>query len=245
MSLFSSTRVQKSSEPEPGSRQRPIAEMEFFLEDVQARGFDPRGIVDVGAHRGAWTRSAASVFPNATILLVEPQQEMADDLLRVERDLANTHWIPAGVGSQPGEACLTIWEDFAGSTFLPKPDPARLAAGSQRMTPIVTLDQIVSERPGFQPDLVKIDVQGYEMEVLRGAESLFGVTSIFIIECSLFTASKKRPLAREIIAHLAARGYELYDIPGFLRRPADGALGQLDLAFALADGPLRRHTGWT
>lgn len=245
MSLFRTEKVSKPTTPAPGSSLRPFAEMEAFLEDLHARGFEPEGILDVGAHKGDWTRSAAGVFPNASILLLEPQEELREDLLRVERDVPNTKWIQAGAGAQAGEACFTIWDDLAGSTFLPKANPARIAAGKQRMTPLVTLDQISSDRPAFKPDLVKIDVQGFEMEVLRGATTLFGITSIFIVECSLFTASKKRPIARELIAYLGDHGYELYDVPGFLRRPADGALGQLDLAFALADGPLRRHTSWT
>lgn len=230
--------------PDPASPKRPVGDMASFLEDISARGFRPDGILDVGAHKGDWTRLAAAVFPEARILFMEPQRELEQQLRGVEKELPGTEWIPAGAGATSGEACFTIWEDFAGSSFLPKADPTRVAAGEQRMTPILTLDSVVADHPGFRPDLVKIDVQGFEMEVLRGAESLFEMTGVFVIECSLFTASRKRPLARDIIDHLSNHGYELYDIPGFLRRPADGALGQLDLAFAKADGPLRQHTGW-
>jgi hypothetical protein len=48
-----------------------------FLEDIKARGFLPRGIVDVGANRGDWTRMALSVFPGTPVLTIEPQHQMA------------------------------------------------------------------------------------------------------------------------------------------------------------------------
>jgi len=230
--------------PPPGSAARPVGEIDRFLEDVRARGFAPRGIIDVGAHRGSWSRMAAGIFPGAAILMVEPQEELAEPLRAVARGLARCEHIKAGAGSQPGELYLTIWDDLAGSTFLPKADPAKIEAGRQRRTRIVTLDGIVAERPGFEPDLVKLDVQGFELEALRGAASLFGRTELFIVETSLFVVSKQRPMSRDVIAFMAGHGYEIYDLPGWLRRPADGALGQIDIAFARAGGHLRRHLTW-
>lgn len=53
-----------------------------------------------------------------------------------------------------------------------------------------------------------------------------------------------QPLAREVITYLGERGYELYDVPGFPRRPSDGALGQMDLAFAREKGILRSSSEW-
>jgi FkbM family methyltransferase len=50
--------------------------MQKFLKDVRASGFVPRGIIDVGANQGGWTKDALSVFPEAHIIMVEPQAEM-------------------------------------------------------------------------------------------------------------------------------------------------------------------------
>ncbi|HEY4416795.1 MAG TPA: hypothetical protein VGO57_13980 [Verrucomicrobiae bacterium] len=60
----------------PGSITRPIGRLDLFLEDIRARGFMPRGIIDVGANRGEWTRLALSIFPNAPVIMIEPQDEI-------------------------------------------------------------------------------------------------------------------------------------------------------------------------
>jgi hypothetical protein len=91
---------------------------------------------------------------------------------------------------------------------------------------------------------VKLDVQGFELEALSGAETLFGKTEIFILEVSLFPFSPGWLLAREVISFMSARAYELYDVPGFARRPREEALGQLDLAFIKANGAFRKVTTW-
>jgi FkbM family methyltransferase len=229
---------------EPGSRQRPIGDVRSFLEDVRARGFLPRGIIDVGAHRGEWTRMTAAIFPEARILMIEPLDEMEADLRETARDLPNSVYVRAGAGRQTGELYQTIREDLAGSSFLPKIDADKIQAGSQRKTRIVTLDSLTAEHPGFRADLVKLDVQGYELEVLAGAEALLGSTELFILETSLFSSSRRLPSTRDVVAFMAEKGYELYDITGYLRRPLDGALGQIDLAFARRDGILRGSTKW-
>lgn len=227
-----------------GGAGRPIGNVRMFLEDVQARGFSPQGIIDVGANRGDWTRMAKSVFPKAPVLMIEPQDEMRPYLETICRSHKSVEYIQAGAGREPGELVQTIWKDLAGSSFLPAVREELLAKGIQRKTPVVTIDGLLRERKSFIPDLIKLDVQGFELEALLGATSTFGITQIYILETSLFRFMKGAPTTAECILFMAERGYELYDVTEFLRRPYDGALGQIDLAFALRDGALRSSSKW-
>lgn len=230
---------------EPGLETRPIGALELFLEDVRARGFSPHGIIDVGANRGDWTRMALSIFPKTPVLMIEPQDEMEPSLSELAKSVPDCHFIKAGAGRQSGELFQTISENTVGSTFLPPVNTELVETGKQRKTRIVTIDNILArDYPKFIPDLVKLDVQGFELEVLSGGETLFGKTEVFILEAGFFPFMPGQPIAREIISFMAARGYELYDVPGFCRRPHDGALGQLDLAFAKANGMFRKVTDW-
>ena len=88
--------------PPPGRADRPIAEVRLFLEDIRARGFPCRGLLDVGANQGDWTRMAMEVFPEAKFLLVEPQVEMVPKLDALCREHKNVEYVLAGVGSKEG-----------------------------------------------------------------------------------------------------------------------------------------------
>ena len=227
-----------------GSVERPIGVIRNFLEDAKARGFKARGIVDVGANIGTWTRMALSVFGDIPFLVIEPQDEMVLPLTALIEKRPGCHFIKAGAGREPGKLVQTIWEDLGGSSFLPPIDDALRKEGRQRLTKIVTIDDVLRKYPTFYPDLVKLDIQGFELEALAGGETLFGRTELFIVETSLFEFMPRQPVLRDVIAFMADRGYEVYDVTEFGRRPFDGALGQMDAAFVKRNGMFRRTNAW-
>lgn len=233
--------------PQPsiaGGPSRPIANTCAFLEDLQARRFNPRGIIDIGANRGEWTRMATKIFPQSHVLMIEPQEEMKYYLDQICRSSNSIEYVQAGAGSEKGELIQTIFPDLAGSSFLPNVSEAKLENGTQRITPIVTVNELLAERENFSPDLIKLDIQGFELEALKGASTCFGSTQIFILETSLYQFFEGMPTTRNCIEFMAENGYELYDITDFLRRPLDGALAQVDMAFALRDGTFRKSNLW-
>lgn len=223
---------------------RPFADMRPFLEFVRGRGLDPSYVVDVGANRGRWTEMAKEVFPRARFLLVEPQPEMREPLDALCRRLPDVRWVECAAGAREETRVQTIWADLEGSSFLPHPQADRLASGEQRPARVRRLDDLLAEDGGRVPDLVKLDVQGFELEALAGCPSIFGRTELLVLETSLFAFLPDLPILREVIEFMAARGYEIYDLAGYIRRPVDGALGQLDVAFARRRGLLRQHDRW-
>jgi FkbM family methyltransferase len=221
-----------------------IGVMGTFLSDLHTRGLRPNVVLDVGANRGDWTRLARSVFPDARFVLIEPQREMAGYLDAVCAPGSNCRWFEVGAGASAGELTLTIWDDLVGSSFLAPEHDAAAGERPTRVVPIVTIDELLAREGYAPPELVKLDIQGFELEALRGAKGVFDVAEMFVMEVSLFEFLPDTPLLAEIVAFMDERDFVVYDVAGFAKRELDGALGQLDLCFARRDGLLRKSSKW-
>jgi FkbM family methyltransferase len=216
-------------------------DMILFLKGIKNRGSVVKNILDIGAHKADWSQMTANIFPEAAYYMIEPQDEMKPYL---EAFLKNHKgaWFQGGAGAENGELTLSVWDDFAGSSFLlPEGEES---GKKQRKVPIYAVDSLIESKQMPIPDICKIDVQGFEIEVLKGAKSILGKTDIFILEASLFRFSPNQPLLHEIIDFMVKHGYVIYDFAGFANRPTDKALGQLDICFVLENSPLRSNQGW-
>lgn len=212
--------LRRLTSPAPiGSVARPVDNHQTFLEDLNYRGFSPQSILDVGAHKGDWSRTAKSIFPTARCFLVEPQEEMIPFMETFSQDFTDSKWFLAGAGANLGQLTLTVWDDFAGSSFLPSESAELRTLGKQRTIPIITIDSLLDNNQITLPQLVKLDIQGFELEALKGGSKLFGNTEVFILEVSLFPFLKVEPIFNEVVSFMYERNYVVYDFAGFCRRP--------------------------
>ncbi|MBW4524947.1 MAG: FkbM family methyltransferase [Phormidium tanganyikae FI6-MK23] len=118
---------------------RPAGDMQFMLDSLKQRGFNPDWVLDVGANKAEWSRTAKSIFPTAHCFLIEPQIEMQPALEKFCRDFPRSEWLLAGAGAESGELTLTIWDDLAGSSFLPSMQ-SDSPSNNRRTVEIVTID---------------------------------------------------------------------------------------------------------
>ena len=228
---------------------RPVGDLVALMEDLRARGFAPATILDVGANQGDWSTAVSTVFPSAAYLLFEPVAQFEPVLEGFVAEHPHSRFWRAAVGASDGVIEMDVISTHDGK---PTPGSTLLAAHHDpayhvERTPVrvVTLDGMLAsgELPAV-PDLVKIDVEGYEEDVLAGAHQLLGRTELFILECSLYRFWGKNLLFRETLVLMQQFGYELYDFAGFNRRVLDGALGQTDAVFVRRGSRLRRETSW-
>ncbi|MEM9314938.1 MAG: FkbM family methyltransferase, partial [Pseudomonadota bacterium] len=213
-----------------------------LFRQIAAKGLRPKHIIDVGAHRGAWSRDAAGVFPDVAITLIEPQEEMTEHLERFCAEHANATWIRAGAGDAKTELPLTLAGRLDGRTLTISEDDAQARGLEQRTVSVVTLDDVVAESGHPEPEIVKIDAEGMDLQVIQGAKSLLGKTELFFLELPLFDQPGQS--WHSIIAFMREQGYEPFDITDLNRRKSDDALGLIEMAFAKKAGLLRDHHGW-
>jgi FkbM family methyltransferase len=199
-------------------------------------GFEPGTIIDVGAADG--TPGLYDCFPDAHLLLIDPLEEHVSALQRISRRHAKARYTVAAAGARAGEIAINVDPGrLTGSSCLLDP----LGVGSPRQVRMITLDQECADGALPGPYLLKIDTQGFELEVLRGSAGVLAQTEVVILEVSFFRFYTTNPIFSDLILFLVERGFELYDFLGSSTRPLDGALAQADVVFARRDGPLRRE----
>lgn len=222
-----------------------VGNLGLFLVSVKRRGFDPVNILDVGANRGDWSVLAKKVFPRANLFMIEPLAEMEEHLKSFCSKYEGSKYFLCGAGSTTSKRYLTTWGDeLAGASCMLEENPNLRANNMQREIQLVTIDSLIEEGKIPMPDMVKIDIQGFEIEALKGAQRIFGSSELIIVESSLFEFTKGIPLVSEVIEFMRIKGYEVYDFSGFLHRPFDGAMAQVDICFAKKDGILRASDAW-
>ena len=114
-----------------------------------------------------------------------------------------------------------------------------------RMLPMTTLDDLQAQRGFPAPDFIKLDVQGYELEVLKGAVRALASAEAVQMEINLIPIYDGAPLAHDAVGYMAERGFRVYDIGDFFRRPYDKALWQMDVIFIRASSALVGSTRWS
>jgi FkbM family methyltransferase len=209
------------------------------LRRARDRGVPIRQIVDVGASNGTWTRECLPLFPDAHYLLVEPRPVHASALAALAAEHPNVRVWQGGLGSRPDTLALRVHGDqssFLASESFPTDTTQRVE--------VRTLDSLLGSDLLAPPDLIKADVQGYELEVLRGASACLATAKLLLLEVSYRRMYRDLPLAHEVIAYAGSHGFRICDVCTYAGRPSDGELMQSDLLFAPEGSPLFADESW-
>ena len=217
----------------------PKANLPSCLLNLANRGFQPREIIDVGANRGKWSRDASHVFPNAGYTLIEPQVEMESRLRTFCEGHANRRYVLAGAGSFNGELPFTVVPDTVSSTFAASAQEAARQGLEQRTVPLVTIDHVVQTLIHAVPDIIKVDAEGFEQEVVRGATSVLGKTEVIFLEAHFLGERNDPSEFVNLITFMSERDYVTYDFSWLGRRKFDNALSLCEIAFVRRNGFLR------
>ncbi|HEX5423019.1 MAG TPA: FkbM family methyltransferase [Candidatus Acidoferrales bacterium] len=192
-------------------------------------GFAPKHVVDVGANRGYWTRSALNYFPDAEYSLIEPQDELKTYVQDLIDRGCKIRWINAGASDQPGLLPFTICKRDDSSNFLMSEEEAQTDGLRRIGVRVRTIDEIIASEDLPMPEIVKIDAEGFDLKVFAGASTLIGKTEVFFIEVDLRDGRTNSML--EVVRRMSDSGYELLDVTDLNRSPKYGVLWLMELVF--------------
>ena len=216
----------------------PRDSMQGCLRQAFRNGLRPKTVIDVGAAGG--TPALYEVFPGARHILIEPLEEYVPYLDSLVSKLDKAEYIIAAATDKLGSIVINVHPDLVGSSIY-KEDEDSDVNGIERTIPTTTLNKICCDRGADGPYLIKIDVQGAELDVLKGAKMVLKDTEFIILEVSFFEFFKGGPQVDRCIDFMKEHGFVIYDMFDLQYRLLDGAMSQADIAFVRDKSHLKKH----
>lgn len=191
-------------------------------------------VVDIGANRGQFALAARAIS-GAKVVSFEPLPEVAKIFLKVFSDDTAVRLHVAAIGERSEKKLIHLSACDDSSSLLEIGEaqsnffPGTHEIGTLEIE-VVTLDKFLTKEEITRPAMLKLDVQGFEIQALAGCKSLIGNFDYVYCECSFVELYKDQKLAGEVVSYLGSLGFSLSGIynPSYDR---DGNCIQADLLF--------------
>lgn len=194
---------------ELGSQRLLPIEHRDFLNNME---YKPSVVFDIGACVLHWTREAQLAWPDAKIIPFEAMTEVAEYYLESGYDQYGV----GALGSEQDKIVdMYINTEHPGGNSIFKENPKMspratelFPESSRRKYQIWTLDNVMAVMGYPQPDLIKMDVQGSELDILKGASKTLEKCDHLILELQHRNYNMGAPIVDEVIEYLKDLGYE-------------------------------------
>lgn len=169
-------------------------------------------IMDVGANRGQFSLSCRSVKPRVPVFAFEPIPAAAQVFRRVHGAAPDVKLVETAIGDSKGTAILHVSREADSSSVLPIgkqqatlfPNTEEVATLSVSLNRLDDYAELWEERKRM---LLKIDVQGFELNVLRGSTSTLQSCQYIYVECSEVELYQGQALRHEVCEFLKTFGF--------------------------------------
>lgn len=174
--------------------------------------YQPRTILDIGANEGQFARLIRQVVPDARIICFEPLADCLAVLRQTAEELAPLEIMPYGLGDAPGSFEIHHNAFSPSSSLLEMCDRHReelphTADVTRETVEVQRLDDVTESLQLEEPFFVKIDVQGFTSQVLRGGEATLRRASAIVAEISTTPLYHGEGTFEEIHTQLVSFGF--------------------------------------
>lgn len=192
-------------------------------------------IIDVGASDGRWSEMARKVWPEAALILLEPNPvhfpAMRERLARIG---GVAEHMPFLVGGTEGSERVR----FNSADPFQAADPDDAGAEVPRCTIDMEALAFGIEKPAFCPPyLIKLDCHGREHEILAGARGALKHTAALVVEVYTRSLGPNSLELADLLPIIKAHGFAPTDLCDPMIRPLDGRMSQVDMLFERIDAP--------
>ncbi|WP_298353794.1 FkbM family methyltransferase [Runella sp.] len=207
---------------------------EIALIDFLLSKYSIKTVVDVGANEGQFALKLMNKNQyKGKIISFEPVSSSFQQLLKNSQQSNNWEVVQSAVGDSTGQVPINISQNSVSSS-LRKVNAhtieaeAGTAIVNTEMVSINTLDNLLKAHP-WQNDLwLKVDVQGFEREVLQGAAKILKQARVVQIELAVIPSYEQSPYLEEIITTMRNSGFMLYSIMNGFRNYKTGQMYEME-----------------
>ncbi len=198
------------------------------FEVLRSLGWQPKRCIDIGAYHGEWATTFLALFPESEILMIEGQPGKQETLASVSAEHPDHLQFAIALLGATDDAEVEFIEMETGSSIFEEDSPFPRRKTRARLK---RLDSLIEAHPDFRASqMLKLDTQGYELEILRGAETILENAEMVLLEASFLPINRGAPRVEDVIHFMTSHGFRLFDFCSQSRRK-DGVLWQSDLMF--------------
>jgi FkbM family methyltransferase len=189
-----------------------------YLQKLKEEGTSPKVVYDIGACVLHWTREAVNIWEDAKYIAFEAMDEckLLYDHFAIEHNMGL-------LSSQDGKT-IEFYQDIdnPGGNSYYKETTGKFTDEHKIVKTSRTLDSVVKERNFPKPDMIKMDVQGAELDIIKGAKETLKHCKNLILELQKVEYNKGAPLKNDVIDYLQSIGFELVSKEPFSNNGVDG-----------------------
>jgi len=185
----------------------PSLEHQEILKEYTARSY-----IDVGANKGQFALAILNIHPNAKLISIEPLDKPFNTLKKIFKNNINVKCIQSACGKSEKKLLMNISAKDDSSSFL-EISSAQIEhfpgthMVERRDIDVMPLDKLIQLEDIERPIFLKIDVQGFELEVLQGTN--LNCIDYIYVESSMKELYKGQPLFNEVNNYLISRNFKL------------------------------------
>lgn len=174
-------------------------------------------LIDIGANKGQFSLIINQINPASKIHAFEPLSAPSAKFKKIFANNPNITLHQLAISDTEGKSEIHVSQKEDSSSLLPigKLQNQIFPGTKESHTEtIITkrLDSVLSEEQITAPALLKLDVQGFELNALKGCETLLHCFEHIYVECSFVELYEGQSLAHEVIAFLQERNFKLKGI---------------------------------